>query len=1230
MMIREDVQLYKLDLEGNSPFNKVDHEYMFRRSVKNNNIVIPPQAPFYQKSFRMYDKTGKPLVEGTDYEFYGIMGKLTQFTGAPVGLFVRLLKDELVEWYVDYQVVGNFDKISNEILNMLHSIYEDDRYVIYDNIENKPLWFVPEIHQHDLTYQIYGFTDLARELGRIADMQATMSHASDTMVTVLKNRLDVYITGFKKVLMDLLNSHIANLKDAHGTDKVAIGLGNVDNIRVATLEETLEGLRDDLTITPYNAGKAAEAAAGRNEKLFPSGSLPLLRYGSDTFIPPTIAGSFEGLGGLSRRTGAIIETDGTLLILQHRNNGKVGGLYFTRCQNWQSQDAIYDFTAYMYTHPTATAAGANLDVIISGSNKYVMVVGDSKKNMWWWCETHGTFNPDRHVLIRLSGDWVNDDMTYPVRDYVEYPWDRATLLVDANYKEHFCIYQTYSLNWFNTKDPSYLADIPENWRYFNLRCCAYSFNIVSGGSGGTKRAKVDYTHPIFGNRNDGYFLPWQIEAVKAADGRYLTKSLTAKFVGNARSAWLYRSTQGLWMSTGTPGEFAFRFEITASDIAEEAPFKGYNRRVVFRSKLTIGKVGNDTTVKVTPEPGNADLYTIDLNKLTSGNYDFDKYWLNVQGSLTPDNMDQIGASLIAPGVMQFSDGVGNVAFPPSYAIANVQYGENWQKLLTPPPDGVGGSWQYNTPDGRKIFDEVNPVGLATTFSNQAFFIADQNDYTSGGIIARQTLGNLSSWIFRPLSNLDSNYAHVPPPLSGNYQGVVYNNYAFKPEAMKLNIGPQIVLSSTLPSPGINNKDMYKYLFGAAAATTITGKGIDSPLNAPAGDGLWIQEARIGKVDGAIAITPVKVINVKTAMRRDVGPMFAALGITADDVAKTWTLTRAWSPNGVMLNVISVWSPRVPNVLVGVIVVDIIESGTPNTSAGYPVYPDCTIRVKATPKAITVNQALALPDAVYPNLETTVRTNGFGISIPYTSKNADGSVNKANFLVMTANAVNCRVTGGEIAPAVMFEVNAAGTVINKVSQFHNQSWGSDSTWSAVPYYGAGYSGTGIDIFEGAAIGSSIPEQQTSIYDAIAAIRLTNTRTIGISNILTPQYTVYFQKISNVILAGKMYDIPATYIDILNQDTNPANKVFYVYLYYSAGRAQYVITATVRPESATQSLIAKVVCGPTQIDQIIPYNRFSIDGASISSKRQGSSILASSGSVFEIGNTSSILLNGDFIP
>lgn len=294
MMLIPDIPRFKLDLEGNSKFNAIPKEYGKRSNEKNNEIFVPQYAPFYINSFKMYFKTGEPMVLGEDYEFYGIMSKLTEYTAKPVGLFVKLLKPEITEWYSSYQVVGDFNKVNDDIILMLKAIAEDDRTVDWNNIDGKPEWFNPKLHQHDLTYEIFGFTDLINAWEMLIDKDILGKGNLTMMLESFEEKLDIYINGFRQQTVKLLERHKANKTDAHGVQKDQIGLDKLDNFKTASLSETVDGKTTERHITVYNAAKVATMMTGQNARLLDSGKLPIFTFPSDPADPVVTKSTVPG------------------------------------------------------------------------------------------------------------------------------------------------------------------------------------------------------------------------------------------------------------------------------------------------------------------------------------------------------------------------------------------------------------------------------------------------------------------------------------------------------------------------------------------------------------------------------------------------------------------------------------------------------------------------------------------------------------------------------------------------------------------------------------------------------------------------------------------------------------------------------------------------------------------------------------------------------------------------
>ncbi|QDB70300.1 hypothetical protein CF8_0132 [Aeromonas phage CF8] len=1206
-MNKEDFPLYKLDLTGISPFNKITLEYGKRDSQTNGDLFIPLKAPFYINSVQLYHPNGAPMVLDEDYEFYGILSKLSAYTAKPVGLYIRFKKPEIQEWKVTYQTVGNFNKITTEILNMLKVLTTDDRMVDWENIDNKPLWFVPEVHQHDWSFEIFMFTELASELLRLVGIQETTSNNVLVRLEKFQARIEVYIEEYQKGLFKLIEDHDAGRVNNHGVSKAVLGLENVDNFATATLQETLDGLRNDLHLTVQNATKAVEAASGRNERLFPSGSLPLLRYGSDSFIPPKIDGSFEGMGGIFGRIGAVLESSGELLVLQSRYNGQTRGLYYIRAMRFGTTRPEWEFTSYRYEHPTAKADGATLSVIINGSNQYGMVVGDNVNNIWYWCETNGTLNPARHILKRI------DTATATLLTQFH---ARTNLLVDQDYKNKMVLMMGVDIAYVKTVRPTWPDTAATGGGDRKLEGYLFFANLKLSGT--WTNCKVNYTHPSFGNYNDKLFTPY-IRKMGTAGGLTGVIEFHAKYSKALSSIWEY-DTVYAFSGQGSDGKAVLRLETriygqTAagnSNIACSNVWKG-KFEIVESPTMTINitPVENEKLYKVNPES------PFDTSNGNEG--DLYKQW-KVSPFAFVISWGTYAGSILLPGGHRLT-----LVSTMSYSIpfkANFTTSVNFSS-----PDKLIEIEDYVTPivKSSDMILEYTPIGLAGSFINPFMLVANIDDTTTAGVMVRQVAsdGN-TEWIHRNQPFMDATYGMRNDNVTTmTIDGRPVKSHPIVSKTNKVNLGQHIVLTQTgLPnesSTAIKRKRWVEFL-GADAFSSIDGKA------AGVGDGLLVKTCKPTIINDVINLVPQIVYNVKKPIMTTIKAWLQTKGFPVDRLDKSWTIHRGTMPDGTTFEYLIVTGTRpgsngYRNAYFCPILVRFAGTGTPTTVNGYQYYDDVSVTILSTfvEKLYldnVIGDSFGNPGGI--QAQSAIGFNGWNKSI-------NGTLQPTEICGMLRSLHRYPVPGYNYTVDVLIEIDTAYN-IKRVAGLIQDGYNPESRTIGNAFYGIGSVTTTKDMMQGAGVivaDYDMSGASATLYDAILTDRLSNTRSLVISNLLGTSYIVYFKEIKNVILGGKTYDIPAGYKDIRATDTNPANKIFYVYLRFRGGVPVYDITSAMSAESPVNSLIAKITCGATQIDTIVPYNRFSMDSAIISDQRQGSAILSTGGSIYQVGDTSTIL-------
>lgn len=1207
MNTRKDIKLYNLDLTGKSEFNKVEFEYNKRSTLKHNDIFVVRGGPFYKESFRLLNMQGKAYTYGEDYEFYGHLSKLTEYTNKEVGLFVRLKNENITEWQNMYQTVGNFGIIGSEILKMMFSITEDDRLIDWNDIEDKPLWFNPKPHIEDLTYEIFGFTDLTDQLYRIIGTLQDGPQIDTILLAKIQDHIQFYCDQYKLKFREIIASHDGSRLNNHSVDKEDIGLGLVDNFPIATIDELLDGTAQNRFLTPQLANRMVSEASGRNDLLYPGGSLPLLRYGNDSFIPPKIDGSFEGMGATTQRTGAIVEPTGELLVLTARYNGNTKGLYFSRCTGWDGTKPKWEFTGYQYKHPTATADGANLDFIMNGSNKYFMIIGDGSKAIYYAVETNGTFDPSKHVLKRLTGDWVTDTK------YLA----RSTLLADSNYKDQVAILQALDYTQCKAARPS----LPDN-----VASCGgvreidgFYIYLLTSGSTVAKRAIINYVASDGATYNEYLFTPHLRKIISTPLGNRIS-AFSARFDPPLRTVWTYHGFDGCWKYNKTTGLNEMMFSYTMWCDTDKLISRSW--RLKYRATLKVTQ-GTPPTIKMEVKPYETKLPLINPDTIEpTPDYEYFRVNKNLWTSYWAQNTDSGWCDL--KNGYHLLNGFDGGVLPTTYAIAKADYyfDNNWMEE---------GTIQSLVPTSIKTNVEVNPLGLTSGFFNQYHMFMDLDDHNTGGIMARQMgLNGKSEWVVRKCNFSDQYYNHTRQ----QSDNVVINGlnipcFPLENIVKKVNMGVNVVISSfagASPDPtnyNLFSKERYRHLLSASAWTNINGTSFDTDqysLNGNEaalkyGDGLLVDTNDIKLVNGVVSVIPKIVFNVRRAIDTTIRSILTSVGFTTTQLVSGWTIYHLLEINGTRYYLIRVDEIDSNNVYkMAAFTLRITGKGTPTTDRGYTYYDDVNIQQISPVKVIDpiwVGTSHPVFFQYWYNSGPLFHSGMGYFGMPGAKPGYQLGVFSTNFGAL--------VTSGIIAEFLILEIKAGG-LIERFNIKPAPYIASSEIYTCPPGLGIGIMNYGV-ASGGCALVSKSLDGTDGYNSLLNSIGTTNT--LGMSNYIKSQWTIYFQEMKDVVLSGKNYDIPAGYIDLRTIDPSPANKTFNIYLEYYEGKVGYKIYKDVKPESASRGLIANVTCGATQINSVTPWNRFSMDGVTWNINRAGSSIPAIPGTQYEIGYPNNFL-------
>lgn len=398
------VRQFRDDILHTNPENQIRGEpFTTETPGEYTRIIVPLKSPFFIKSLKLYFKNGEPMTE-EHWEIYRIMPKLTSLAAQGVACMIRLKDPAIVEGFLDYDVVGEFTLFDTGMMSLIFTATEDDRMIDFFNLKNRPIVYPPTMHHHSLLYDYMAFEDtihLLNSISTYADQLGTP--LIEIKISQYFSNFNHYLALYKAELFKFLNDHKATYNH-HGIKAIQVGLEKVDNFETAVKPIDLLSGRDDMHLTVQGLATIVNQTGFDSGEYLGKGTLPISQYGNTNFIPPDIDGSFEGLGGVYEAAGMCQETDGSVLYLQNRMDGRVRGLYFSTLKGAVPGSGALDYTFsnFRYTHPRFVVDGATVDRIAQGSGNEVILVGDSINNLYYIGLTNGSFDPAKHVYSRID------------------------------------------------------------------------------------------------------------------------------------------------------------------------------------------------------------------------------------------------------------------------------------------------------------------------------------------------------------------------------------------------------------------------------------------------------------------------------------------------------------------------------------------------------------------------------------------------------------------------------------------------------------------------------------------------------------------------------------------------------------------------------------------------------------------------------------------------------------
>lgn len=1220
-----DIQIYKTDLTGKNPENLVEREFYERTAGDVDLIVAMKKGYFYHDSLVLLKPDGSELKRGIHYEFFGISKKITEFTkDKAVGLFIRLTDPTISQWYATYQVVGNFSIINQEIMQYLETALNDDRPVFFRNIRDFPKWVPPIKHVHDLRYEIHSFQELVTQIKRINDVRDMVPDTNHTAVEQFYTAINVYIADFKAKLKKLVDNHdgekVAPFTNAHGLTALQMGLDKVDNFATADLMDVLEGIRLDLHITADVAAQAIKQFSKESDQLLKKGLLPIIRYGSNNFIPPAISGSFEGMGGTDFAMACGQESDGTFLMLVPRNDGRSSGLYFMRNLNQNAAIGSWEFTSYKYVHPKAVADGVPLTNVVKGSNHKFMIIGSGTD--FYWTYGNDTFNPAKHQLNKLPpyvfkgpNPRVNWTSSYVITS--SYPDKIYLLTYLSNAEVYDDVGNGLNAIGFSSGEgfgPSSTAG-PRNGAFMGYQM--WELDVATN----TWRSVIfNYTQanddaPI----SHFAFIPFKYKFVKGyprADGDEGADYSQTWSLVEAR----FKFTKGI-------NQWQERFYMTPVNkydpINKRLGIKffssGYGQdRRSGTFEGTTGSFGasfenfktEGDTVTCTVKNGFAMVTPNVIDTEILGNRPVIQTF---RDNLPAGYSGQMGIGMIKDGILyQYCTAIYGT-LPARIAIMDMRGNPYWEDYDTFYKNSFidgnisGSSGRYN---------EQNPLKLSIGMHSE-FYMLPSSNYLEYGVVGLLNLAGVrSNLVYRKTQALDSAKSKKAPPSMFNIYNTPTEGYPLSNDVRF--IIEDYFLSFTTVVLNTDSKYKDKFLKNILSHSTYrraSNAGTITPANA---NHIYYKDVQF-VMGSEMTLNILKQIDMEKVVKNVMIPKIVADAAVTHPLVSFANASARYSITPVCLE-----SDTLSDMLLFTVMgMDPTVGGLRSFTIAFRITGETKLTdttYEATSVAFIGSTLQIYSGLVSASQISRYTTEGQTID---TSRSVD-NVAPRNLVIQQKDkssvvAINtCYVfnTVGNInRPGILLHVTEAG-VINGADW--GQYWTSgEYRYFPHPYYGVG---SRIQPTGAVSVGNAYTQSDTNDFVSIRDKKYAAGKIfMGISNYIEGAFTIYFTSNQPVTVGGVEYTLNSGLVDLFDIDPLPQNKTFYCYLSYVDGSVEYVVTASPMADNYSRALLATVTTNNDGIVSIRSNNVFTLDGYRIGAERHGATIPSATGTITGNGQT-----------
>lgn len=487
--IMDKLQVVQFDIRGTRPENRVLREKIPLK-YKDCPWIVPNGSPYFAERalVDLFNEAGGRLTFGTDYWFEGEFEPFCEVTGRSICSFVKLSDKVLAEnefVSMTYQSIGAWFVPRNSIEEWVREIYIGKIPIPWSKVYNVPPTLPSSKHAHTIKTEIGDWYELTFFFTYLANYYSTRDPNLYIEADQVINESFARLKQVKAQQLARLNNHDKDYGDPHQITKFHLQLGNLDNFGTATPEQDVAGTAANLFSTPEGVMRLSEEYALESDAIMRNGVLPLSYFGNGGYIPPTILGSFEGLGTETECAAMCVEADGSLMVLSNHFDGRTRGLYFGKIEDRSAVRPKHTFTNYRYEPPFLANTELVLNRVVMGSGGKVIMAGVEGTNNWFVAMTNGTLNPKAHAFVKCD---VSALATF-VNDPAKPAYSSSHLGVIHHMGDYLVLVQTYNLDVNNapTRQAFFrvlVSDVEAGkdvtWTRFNISYTNWAGSPISG------------------------------------------------------------------------------------------------------------------------------------------------------------------------------------------------------------------------------------------------------------------------------------------------------------------------------------------------------------------------------------------------------------------------------------------------------------------------------------------------------------------------------------------------------------------------------------------------------------------------------------------------------------------------------------------------------------------------------------------------------------------------------